>query len=153
MSFQSVKEIFSNYKKLFSRGIMCFVTFAVKASKLVIHLCIYFVWMMKNRSIKLCLSIGESVFYSGTVKSYTGQRSAERRPFSPGIPVFLRKECWQSSHRIIKIWLTLRNLSNQRPVKRGKLKRIQNSLSSFLKRTKHLFVSINCMFLSHIFSL
>ena len=69
---------------------MCFVTFAAKGSKLVTHLCIYFVWRIKkNRPIKLCLSIGESVFYFGTVKSYTGQRSAERRAFSPWYSGFL----------------------------------------------------------------
>ena len=28
---------------------------------------------------------------------YTGQRSAERRAFSPSIPVSSHKECWQSS--------------------------------------------------------
>ena len=148
--FRSVKEFFSCYKKYFLEASCASLHFAAKAWKFVTHLCIYFVWRIKNKSIKLCLSIGESAFYS--IKIYSTYILPKVVGFLQVLR-FVPTRNVDRAVRIIKIWLTLKNLSNQRPVKRGKLKRIQNSFTSFLKRTKHLLGSIYCMFLSHIFSL
>ena len=62
--FRSVKQFFSCYKKVFLEASCASLHFAAKAWKFVTHLCIYFVWRIKTRSIKLCLSIGERAFYS-----------------------------------------------------------------------------------------
>ena len=87
--FRSVKEFFSCYKKVFSRGIMCFVILCRKGFKICypfVHLfclkdkkqvnqIVYFYWRM-------CLTL-----------LIVSQRIAESRGFCSGTPVCSHKEC------------------------------------------------------------
>ena len=73
---------FRGTRKVFSRGIGCFVTHCRKGFRTISNLCIDFVWR---------INIGESAYTSKTIKVYFSQRIAESRGFSLGTPVLLKK--------------------------------------------------------------